>query len=147
VETGSRLVGDAAQRVGEPGLLSPPLQNIILAAVRRLIVTAKYSFCSSRDTRHRNGTTRRTFADLPATQGRGESTARATKQAGRSGALNVGVHDLLVAGEVERDGEPVVLDLGDPAVAEFLVEDAVADGKTAGLANFFAAPRHRTRFD
>src|SRR6516225_4274297 len=58
-----------------------------------------------------------------------------------SGALDVGVHDLLVAGEVERDGKPVGLDLGDPAVAEFLVEDAVADGEAADRANLFAAPR------
>jgi hypothetical protein len=39
----------------------------------------------------------------------------------------INLHDLFVAGFFEGDFEFVVLDDADRAVAEFLVEDAVAD--------------------
>src|SRR5207249_1371947 len=47
---------------------------------------------------------------------------------GASRALDKGVHDLLVAGVLEIDRQLVVLDRPDRAVAELLVEHAVADG-------------------
>src|SRR5246127_583541 len=47
--------------------------------------------------------------------------------ADRSRPLDKTVHDLLLAGLVEGDGELVAVDLHDMAVAEFLVEDAVVE--------------------
>src|SRR4029077_5296081 len=41
--------------------------------------------------------------------------------------LHEAIHPLLFARSIERDGELVALDLYDVAVAEFLVEHAVAD--------------------
>src|SRR5205823_14783066 len=64
-----------------------------------------------------------------------------------SGALDKGVHDLLVAGMLEIDVEPVVLDLADRAVAEFLVKRAVADREAADLWHFLAAQWHARAFD
>src|SRR5207302_8898625 len=64
-----------------------------------------------------------------------------------SGALDKGVHDLLVAGMLEIDVEPVVLDLADCAVAEFLVKHAVADREAADLWHFLAAQWHARAFD
>src|SRR5260221_11729190 len=49
------------------------------------------------------------------------------------------VHDFLVAGLVEFDRELVFLDRLDGAVAEFLVEDAVAGGEAADMADLGAA--------
>src|SRR6516164_2187528 len=64
-----------------------------------------------------------------------------------SHSLDVSVHHLLVAGNVEMNRELVVLDLGYRAVTEFLVEDAGADGEAAHLAHLLAAPRDRTAVD
>src|SRR4051812_28551402 len=58
----------------------------------------------------------------------------------RSGAFDEGVHDLLVAGLLEVDGELVVLDGAYRAIAEFLVEDAVAHREPADPADFLPAP-------
>src|SRR5260221_10039921 len=49
------------------------------------------------------------------------------------------VHDFLVAGLVEFDRQLVFLDRLDGAVAEFLVEDAVAGGEAADMADLGAA--------
>src|SRR5262245_17882523 len=49
-----------------------------------------------------------------------------------SSPLHKAVHDLLLAGLVEGDGELVAVDLGDAAVAELLVEDAVFERKFRG---------------
>src|SRR6185437_3863184 len=57
------------------------------------------------------------------------------------------VHHHLLAGLVEADGELVVLDGAHGAVAEFLVEDAVALGEAADAAQFVAAQRHRAALD
>src|SRR5260221_14407480 len=51
------------------------------------------------------------------------------------------VHDFLVAGLVEFDRELVFLDRLDGAVAEFLVEDAVAGGEAADMGDLGAARR------
>src|SRR6266851_627745 len=64
-----------------------------------------------------------------------------------SRALDKGVHYLLVAGVLEIDRQLVVLDRAHGAVAEFLVEHAVADGKAADLADFLAARRRAAAFD
>src|SRR5260370_363645 len=45
------------------------------------------------------------------------------------------------------DRELVVLDIGYRAVAEFPMEDAIADRKAADLAHLFAASRHRIARD
>src|SRR5438270_3470619 len=63
----------------------------------------------------------------------------------RSRVLDEGVHDLLVAGDVEMDRELVVFDRDDRAVAEFLVKHPFADGKAADPAQFLTALRHRAR--
>ena len=54
----------------------------------------------------------------------------------RSRPLDISVDHALFAGLVECDGEFVAVDGGDVAVAEFLVEDAVAAGvmRGAGIA-------------
>src|SRR6516162_5711862 len=70
-----------------------------------------------------------------------------TKISTASHSLDVSVHHLLVAGNVEMNRELVVFDLGYRAVAEFLVEDAGADGETAHLAHLLAPPRDRTAVD
>src|SRR5258706_15305297 len=59
-----------------------------------------------------------------------------------SRALDKGVHDLLVAGMLEIDLETVIFDLPDGAVAEFLMEHAVADREAANLRHLPAAHRH-----
>src|SRR5205823_10419591 len=64
-----------------------------------------------------------------------------------SGALDKGVHDLLVAGMLEIDVEPVVFHLADRAVAEFLVEYSVADGEAADLWHLLAAQWYPGAFD
>src|SRR6266851_8944040 len=64
-----------------------------------------------------------------------------------SRALDKGVHYLLVAGVLEIDRQLVVLDRAHRAVAEFLVEHPVADGKAADLADFLAARRRAAAFD
>src|SRR3954453_7308006 len=65
----------------------------------------------------------------------------------RSRPLHKTVDDLLLAGLVEGDGELVAVDLGDAAVAEFLVEDAVGEREFRGCAGGFrdqlALDRHR----
>src|SRR6185312_14721983 len=65
----------------------------------------------------------------------------------RSRPLDKGVHDLLVAGMLEIDRELVVLDLADHAVAEFLMEDAVADREAADFRHLLAASRNPGAFD
>src|SRR5216683_3234097 len=64
-----------------------------------------------------------------------------------SRALDKGVHDLLVAGVLEIDRQLVVLDGAHGAVAEFLVEHPVADGKAADLADFLPAVRSAGALD
>src|SRR5258708_14453046 len=61
--------------------------------------------------------------------------------------LDEAVHDLLLSGLVEGDGELVVLDRADGAVAEFLVEDAVAGVEATNPAQLGAAHRHRDTLD
>src|ERR1700745_4444877 len=56
-----------------------------------------------------------------------------------SGMLDVGVHHLFFTGNVEMDGELVVLDAGDRAVTEFLMEYAAPDGKPTHSSEFPAA--------
>ena len=51
--------------------------------------------------------------------------------------LHKTIHHALLAGLVEMDGELVAVDGGDVAVAEFLVEDAGADGEGRGGAGGF----------
>src|SRR3954465_5589187 len=51
--------------------------------------------------------------------------------------LHKTVHDLLLPRLVEGDGELVAVDLGDAAIAEFLVEDAVGEGEFRGRAGGF----------
>src|SRR5262245_52202961 len=60
-----------------------------------------------------------------------------------SRALHIGVHHLLVPGDIEMNGEFVVLDRSYRAVSEFLVEYPGADRKAADLAYFLASPRRR----
>src|SRR5262249_3531916 len=60
-------------------------------------------------------------------------------EAAPSRAFDKGVHDLFVAGVLEFDRQFVVLDHPDLAVAEFLVEYAVADRKPADLFHLLAA--------
>jgi len=48
--------------------------------------------------------------------------------------LHEAVHHLLLAGLVELDGELVAVDDADAAIAELLVEDAVADREGRGIA-------------
>src|ERR1700676_3824064 len=64
-----------------------------------------------------------------------------------SRALDKGVHHLLVAGMLEIDRQLVVLDRAHRAVAEFLVEHPVADGKAADFADFLAARRRAPALD
>ena len=74
---------------------------------------------------------------VPANQGdfetkrrqRGEGCFRIGKRRidGNSNGLNKPVQHLLLAGLVEIDGELVAFDGRDVAVAEFLMEDSVAD--------------------
>src|SRR5712671_7543467 len=64
-----------------------------------------------------------------------------------SRALDKGVHDLLVAGMLEIDLKPVVFDLADGAVAEFLVEHPVADREAANLRDLAATQRHPRALD
>src|SRR5215469_17254960 len=59
-----------------------------------------------------------------------------------SGMLDVGVHHLFFTGNVEMDGELIVFDIGDSAVAEFLMEHPAAHGKPADSSDFLAAPRN-----
>src|SRR5947209_17814031 len=73
------------------------------------------------------------------------ASRRQTEFTATSRVLDEGVHDLLVAGDVEMDRELVVFDRGDRAVAEFLVKHPFADGKAAYPGQFLAAPRHRGR--
>src|ERR1700757_3773912 len=53
------------------------------------------------------------------------------------GPLDKTIHHLLLAGLVEGDGELVAVDLDDMAVAEFLVEYAVVEGKFRDRAGGF----------
>src|SRR5580700_8115397 len=58
--------------------------------------------------------------------------------------LHEAIHHLLLAGPVERDGELVALDVEHVAVAEFLVEHAVAGREGRNGAGGF---RHQLAFD
>src|SRR5262249_19586473 len=64
-----------------------------------------------------------------------------------SGTLDVGVHYLFFTGNVEMDSELVVLDVGDRAVTEFLMEHAAAHGKPANPTDLLAAARNRAVLD
>jgi hypothetical protein len=55
----------------------------------------------------------------------------------RSRPLHKTIHHALFAGLVEGDGELVAVDVDDVAVAEFLVEHAVADREGGGGAGGF----------
>jgi len=57
--------------------------------------------------------------------------------ASASHPLHETIHHALLAGFVEVDGQLVAVDGGDVAVAEFLVEDAVAEGEGGGGAGGF----------
>src|SRR5215471_3602951 len=65
----------------------------------------------------------------------------------RSGALDEAVHHHLVPGLVEGDGELVVLDPLDRAVAELLMKDAVAGLEAADAPYLLTSHRHRAPFD
>src|SRR6188508_2937220 len=65
------------------------------------------------------------------------SSARQTCR--RSAALDEAVHHLLLPRLVEIDSELVAVDLGDAAIAEFLMEHAHADRESGAL--------HRARRD
>src|ERR1700722_3944828 len=64
--------------------------------------------------------------------GKGASAQTKTLGAATSHFLDETVHHLLLAGMVEIDGELVALDVGDIAVTELLVEDAVAGAEGRG---------------
>ena len=61
--------------------------------------------------------------------------------------LDESVHHLFFTGNVEMDSELVILDIGDRAVPEFLMEYAAADGKPADSSDFLAAPWNPTALD
>src|SRR5688500_8629275 len=61
-----------------------------------------------------------------------------------SDRLDETVHDLLAAGLAEIDGELVAVDLGDAAIAKFLVKNAHAHGEAGA---FRRARRHQGALD
>ena len=64
---------------------------------------------------------------------RGQIRGARVKRAEGSNAGHEAVENALLAGLVEVDGQLVAVDRRDVAVAEFLVEHPVADGKEGGL--------------